>query len=78
MDGTSIENNYYALHIAVDGQPSFRMAELIRQNRKPVSEGILKYVSSNARTLSLKANTETMMVASDCIHRHTSVVLLYN
>jgi von Willebrand factor A domain-containing protein 8 len=51
----SSQKTYHALHIAVDGQPSFRMAEIVRQNKKPVSEGKLKYISANARTLSLKA-----------------------
>jgi hypothetical protein len=51
----SAAQTYHALHIAVDGQPSFRMAEIVRENRKPVSQGKLKYISANARTLSLKA-----------------------
>ena len=50
----SVSGDYYALHIAVDGQPTFRLAPILRSQRAPSSEGSMTYISEKARALSIK------------------------
>jgi MoxR-like ATPase len=49
---------YFALHVAVDGQPTFRLSRIAREGRRLLSHGTMTYISEKARAMTFKSTAK--------------------